>query len=119
MTNAPGLNVYDLDGTLREPPFHGTIVMPGSTLYRWSDHAFPPTFHDVEVRGDMQKTSVVGFFNFPDHAEIPRPPEIGGEPFIHDIRAAKEDDRNPNGKLKPLWDKILAAHNIRLDATDS
>ncbi|KAF4964744.1 hypothetical protein FSARC_7343 [Fusarium sarcochroum] len=35
ITNGPGLRVYDLDGTVRFPGHKGTIMMGGSTLYRW------------------------------------------------------------------------------------
>jgi len=86
ITNGDGLKVYDLDGTERYPSHHGTIIMGGSTLYRWSEGKYPPTFHDVEITGDQQKVSIVAFFNFPDNTTIPRSVGAG---FVHDIRACK------------------------------
>lgn len=113
ITNGPGLKVYDLNGTLREPPYEGTNVMGGSTLSRWSESRYVPTFHSVSVReGDPVKTSVVGFFNLPDQTEIPRPGS--DQPFYHDVKAIKVDDSDPNGGLAALWSVILEKHHIEL-----
>lgn len=72
ITDDDGLRVYDLDGTVRNPSYDGTIAMGGSTLYRWSSGKYPPTFHDGEVKRGQHKVSIVAFFNFPDMDNIPR-----------------------------------------------
>ncbi|KAF4455797.1 hypothetical protein F53441_1996 [Fusarium austroafricanum] len=112
ITNGPGLRVYDLDGTIRFPGCKGTIMMGGSTLYRWANE-FIPTFHDVDIRGG-EKVSIVAFFNFPDMEEIPRPLKAGGDVFFHDIRRIKEDDKLPSGELSALWDAIIKKYQLCL-----
>lgn len=127
ITNGGGLRVYDLDGTVRRPGHDGTIMMGGSTLYRWSAGRYPPTFHDVDIRGEQVKVSIVCFFNFPDMETIPRDPaSIGSEEeqrqelgedvtgFFHDIRRIKEDDKLPEGELSRLWDVIIEKHKLVL-----
>ncbi|RBR25561.1 uncharacterized protein FIESC28_01524 [Fusarium coffeatum] len=113
ITNGPGLRVYDLDGTVRFPGYKGTIMMGGSTLYRWANE-FLPTFHDVDISGDEVKVSIVAFFNFPDMETIPRGLRTEGDGFFHDIRRIKEDDKLPNGELSALWDIIIENHNLSL-----
>lgn len=113
ITNGPGLRVYDLDGTVRFPGHKGTIMMGGSTLYRWANE-FIPTFHDVDISGDEVKVSIVAFFNFPDMVTIPRNLRNKEEGFFHDIRRIKEDDKLPNGELSALWDVIIENHNLSL-----
>ncbi|KAK7036517.1 hypothetical protein VNI00_011714 [Paramarasmius palmivorus] len=116
ITDGPGLGVYDFDGTYREPGFGGSILMGGSTLYRWSKGAYRPTFHDVSIGQEQRKTSIVAFFNFPDMKDIPRsvaPGEVDGS-FFHDIRRIKEDDKSPTGELAPLWDVIVNKHKLVL-----
>ncbi|KAG8670957.1 hypothetical protein FPOAC2_04229 [Fusarium poae] len=113
ITNGPGLRVYDLDGTVRFPGHKGTIMMGGSTLYRWANE-FLPTFHDVDISGDEVKVSIVAFFNFPDMQTIPRNVSTQDEGFFHDIRRIKEDDKLPHGELSPLWDIIIKNHNLSL-----
>ncbi|KAG0627256.1 hypothetical protein M758_2G186600 [Ceratodon purpureus] len=123
ITNGPGLKVFDLDGTLREPGYNGTILMGGSTLYRWSRGAYPPTFHDVSIGREQKKVSIVAFFNFPDMTTIPRlgpvnHPGTEGklerekDGWFHDIRRIKEDDKSPEGELSELWSLILKQHKI-------
>ena len=128
ITNGGGLRVYDLDGTVRSPGHDGAIMMGGSTLYRWSEGRYPPTFHDVDIRGEQVKVSIVCFFNFPDMETIPRDSASGwgrekekekeqGEEeagFFHDIKRIKEDDKLPNGELSPLWDVIIDKHKLVL-----
>ncbi|QPC57996.1 hypothetical protein HYE67_000227 [Fusarium culmorum] len=113
ITNGPGLRVYDLDGTARFPGHKGTIMMGGSTLYRWANE-FLPTFHDVDISGDTVKVSIVAFFNFPDMETIPRNMSTQENGFFHDIRRIKEDDKLPHGELSPLWDIIIKNHNLTL-----
>lgn len=117
ITNGDGLRIYDLDGTVRFPGFNGTILMGGSTLYRWSQGKFPPTFHDVDISGDQTKLSIVAFFNFPDMVTIPRSPGLDTRTesgFFHDIKRIKEDDKLPRGQLSPLWDIIIEKHKLVL-----
>jgi hypothetical protein len=113
ITNGPGLRVYDLDGTVRFPGYKGTIMMGGSTLYRWANE-FLPTFHDVDISGNEVKVSIVAFFNFPDMETIPRNVSTNDEGFFHDIRRIKEDDKSPHGELAALWDVIIENHNVSL-----
>ncbi|KAE8316651.1 hypothetical protein BDV41DRAFT_561949 [Aspergillus transmontanensis] len=117
ITNGDGLRVYDLDGTVRYPGYNGTIMMGGSTLYRWSQGHYPPTFHDVTTNKDQVKVSIVAFFNFPDLVTIPRALKSGSASdggFFHDIRVIKEDDKLPHGQLSPLWDVIIDKHQLVL-----
>jgi hypothetical protein len=117
ITNGEGLRVYDLDGTLRYPGYNGTIMMGGSTLYRWSQGKYPPTFHDVDIGGDQVKVSIVAFFNFPDMVTIPRSLTLRGVQdggFFHDIKRIKENDKLPRGQLSPLWDVIIDKHKLVL-----
>ncbi|KAF5564760.1 nadph dehydrogenase 2 [Fusarium phyllophilum] len=113
ITNGPGLRVYDLDGTVRFPGHKGTIMMGGSTLYRWANE-FIPTFHDVDISGNEVKVSIVAFFNFPDMETIPRTLRGEGDNFFHDIRRIKEDDKLPSGELSALWDIIINNHQLSL-----
>ncbi|KAH7215816.1 hypothetical protein DER44DRAFT_656450 [Fusarium oxysporum] len=113
ITNGPGLRVYDLDGTVRFPGHKGTIMMGGSTLYRWANE-FIPTFHDVDISGNEVKVSIVAFFNFPDMETIPRTLRAEGDNFFHDIRRIKEDDKLPSGELSALWDVIIKNHQLSL-----
>ncbi|KAG4269006.1 hypothetical protein FPRO04_12355 [Fusarium proliferatum] len=113
ITNGPGLRVYDLDGTVRFPGHQGTIMMGGSTLYRWANK-FIPTFHDVDISGYEVKVSIVAFFNFPDMETIPRTLRAEGDNFFHDIRRIKEDDKLPSGELSALWDVIIKNHQLSL-----
>lgn len=91
--------------------------MGGSTLYRWSEGKYLPTFHDVDISGDQVKVSIVAFFNFPDMATIPKSlisREVQGAGFFHDIKRIKEDDKLPRGQLSVLWDIIIDRHNLIL-----
>ena len=119
ITNGDGLRVYDFDGTVRFPSdVNGTIMMGGSTLYRWSQGKYLPTFHDVDISSGQDKFSIVAFFNFPDMVSIPHSlvsgdmNEEGG--FFHDIKSIKEDDRLPQGQLAPLWDVVINQHQLVL-----
>lgn len=117
ITDGEGLGVYDFDGTYREPRVDGTILMGGSTLYRWSQGTYLPTFHDVSIGEKQRKTSIVAFFNFPDMQDIPRsiaPGEGGQSRFFHDIKRIKEDDKSPTGELAPLWNVIVDRHKLVL-----
>ncbi|RGP76754.1 nadph dehydrogenase 2 [Fusarium longipes] len=113
ITNGPGLRVYDFNGRIRFPDHKGTIMMGGSTLYRWANE-FLPTFHDVDVRDHDTKVSIVAFFNFPDMEIIPRSLYNGRSGFFHDIRRIKEDDKLPDGELSALWDVIIKNHCLML-----
>ena len=116
ITDGAGLGVYDFDGTYREPGFDGTILMGGSTLYRWSQGTYLPTFHDVSIGEKQRKTSIVAFFNFPDMQDIPQSVASGEEEtsFFHDIKRIKEDDKSPTGELAPLWNVIVEKHKLVL-----
>ncbi|KAJ5399894.1 hypothetical protein N7465_010383 [Penicillium sp. CMV-2018d] len=118
ITTGDGLRVYDLDGTIRSlPGYTGTIMMGGSTLYRWSEGKYLPTFHDVDIRDDQVKVSIVAFFNFPDMATIPKSlisREGQDAGFFHDIKKIKEDDKLPRGQLSALWDIIIERHKLIL-----
>ncbi|KAJ3781620.1 hypothetical protein GGU10DRAFT_410897 [Lentinula aff. detonsa] len=118
ITDGPGLGVYDFDGTYREPEVAGTILMGGSTLYRWSKGRYLPTFHDVNIGQEQKKTSIVAFFNLPDMENIPQSESVPSgtqqSSFFHDIRYIKEDDKSPTGELAALWETIVHKHSIVL-----
>ena len=105
LTDQAGLMIQERDGGVCRPPTDGTVVMPGSILYRWSNGYFKPTFHSVEIRrGDRTKFTIVAFLNFPDHTLIPRSAlrhESGF--FVNEVQRHKEDDMNRAGDLAPLW----------------
>jgi len=107
LTDSPGLVVHEPGGVCR-PPGGGTVVMPGSILYRWSKGDFKPTFHSVEIRrGDKAKFTIVAFLNFPDQTLIPRSVlrrQSGF--FFNDVQRQKEDDMNRAGDLAPLWSAL-------------
>ncbi|KZP31771.1 hypothetical protein FIBSPDRAFT_849274 [Athelia psychrophila] len=92
--------------------------MGGSTLYRWSNGTYLPTFHNVNTTKDQKKISIVAFFNLPDMETIPRDPDAFGSSagFFHDIKHIKEDDKSPKGELAPLWDIIIDKHKLVLPA---
>lgn len=104
VTDRAGLMIEERSGK-RPPPADGTVVMPGSILYRWSNGYFKPTFHSVEIRrGDPAKFTMVAFLNFPDHTLIPRSAcrhQSGF--FLNEAQRHKEDDMNREGDLAPLW----------------
>ncbi|KAJ4474831.1 hypothetical protein J3R30DRAFT_614890 [Lentinula aciculospora] len=116
ITDGPGLGVYDFDGTYREPDVAGTILMGGSTLYRWSKGKYLPTFHDVSIGREQKKTSIVAFFNLPDMENIPQSIVLGTpeSSFFHNIKYIKEDDKSPAGELASLWKTIVDKHSIIL-----
>ncbi|KAJ3982386.1 hypothetical protein F5890DRAFT_1530119 [Lentinula detonsa] len=118
ITDGPGLGVYDFDGTYREPEVAGTILMGGSTLYRWSKGMYLPTFHDVNIGREQKKTSIVAFFNLPDMENIPQSESVVSgtqqSSFFHDIKYIKEDDKSPTGELAALWKTIVHKHSIVL-----
>lgn len=107
LTDQPGLVIRDRADECR-PTTDGTVVMPGSILYRWSNGHFKPTFHSVEIRrGDATKFTIVAFLNFPDHTPIPRSAlrhQSGA--FFNDVQRQKEDDMNRTGDLAALWSSL-------------
>lgn len=107
LTDQGGLVIKERNGVCR-PPSDGTVVMPGSILYRWSNGYFKPTFHSVEIRrGDRTKFTIVAFLNFPDHTPIPRSAlrhQSGF--FFNEVQRHKEDDMNRAGDLAPLWSSL-------------
>jgi hypothetical protein len=107
LTDQHGLVIKDREGVCR-PPLDGTILMPGSILYRWSSGHFKPTFHSVEIRrGDRTKFTIVAFLNFPDNTLIPRSAirhQFGY--FFNEVQRHKEDDMNRTGDLAPLWSSL-------------
>ncbi len=107
LTDRPGLVITDSDGVCR-PTTDGTVVMPGSILYRWSNGYFKPTFHTVEIRrGDPPKFTIVAFLNFPDHAHIPRSARLRQSgSFVNEVQRHKEDDMNKAGDLASLWSAL-------------
>lgn len=107
LTDQRGLVIQGRDGLCRPSP-DGTILMPGSILYRWSNGYFKPTFHNVEIRrGDPIKFSVVAFLNFPDRTLIPRSARRQqSSAFLNEVQRHKEDDMNRAGDLAPLWSAL-------------
>lgn len=107
LTDGEGLVIREGRGVCR-PPADGTVLMPGSILYRWSNGHFRPTFHSVEIRrGDRTKFTIVAFLNFPDHTLIPRSAlrhQSGS--FFNEVQRQKEDDMNRAGDLAPLWSSL-------------
>lgn len=107
ITDGPGLLVKAPGGEAR-PPTDGTVLMPGSILYRWSQGDFKPTFHRVEIRrGDRTKFTMVGFLNFPDRMHVARTTlrnQSGS--FFNDVHRHKEDDMDRAGDLAPLWSEL-------------
>lgn len=107
LTDGEGLVIREIGGVCR-PPADGTVLMPGSILYRWSSGYFKPTFHSVEIRrGDRTKLTLVAFLNFPDHTLIPRSArrhQSGS--FFNEVQRCKEDDMNRAGDLAPLWSAL-------------
>jgi 2OG-Fe(II) oxygenase superfamily len=104
LTDRPGLVINDR-GSVCRPTTDGTVVMPGSILYRWSNGYFKPTFHSVEIRrGDPPKFTIVAFLNFPDRTPIPRSAlRHHSGSFLNEVQSFKEDDMNTAGDLAPLW----------------
>lgn len=104
ITDQPGLVIRDERNTCR-PTTDGTVLMPGSILYRWSNGYFKPTFHSVEIRrDDPTKFTFVAFLNFPDHMSIPRSASLQQcGPFLNEVQRYKEDDMNKAGDLESLW----------------
>ena len=109
LTDQEGL-VIQAQGGVYRPAADGTIVMPGSILYRWSNGYFKPTFHSVEIRrGDPTKFTIVAFLNFPDHTLIPRSALRHQSGFFsNEVQRHKEDDMNRAGDLAPLWSALDA-----------
>ena len=107
LTDGAGLVINERSGVCR-PPTGGTVLMPGSILYRWSNGYFKPTFHSVEIRrGDRTKFTMVAFLNFPDQTLIPSSRlrhQVGS--FLNDVQRHKEDDMNRSGDLAPLWSSL-------------
>ena len=107
LTDQDGLLIREPGGDQR-PPTDGTLVMPGSILYRWSNGYFKPTFHSVEIRrGDLTKFTIVAFLNFADHTSIPRSAirQQSGF-FLNEVPRFKQDDMNREGDLAPLWSSL-------------
>jgi isopenicillin N synthase-like dioxygenase len=108
VTDGPGLTLWRDAETSTRPPRDGTLVLPGSILYRWSEGYYEPTFHRVEVdRGAEPKFSMVAFLNFPDRAEVPfRGESATGRRYINNVQAAKENDMDREGDLSSLWQRF-------------
>jgi len=111
ITDNKGLFIMDKENTY-EPPINGTIVMPGSILYRYSQGEYKPTFHRVEVpKKDAveapTKISIVAFLNFPDKTYVSASSPLGNSrDFYNDISKFKNDDMNPSGDLAPLYQDL-------------
>jgi hypothetical protein len=108
VTDEPGLTLWRDTETSVQPPRDGTLVLPGSILYRWSEGRYEPTFHRVEVDRDAEpKFSMVAFLNFPDRSDIPQHGETAtGQVILNDVRAYKEDDMDREGDLSRLWRRL-------------
>lgn len=116
ITDATGLTIY-ASGMALAPSLDGTLMLPGSILYRWSNGYYQPAFHRVELRrGAKPKISIVAFLNFADRANVPRAARHKGlQPYFNDVRAAKEDDMNRAGDLAAPWrrhDQLFLARQI-------
>jgi hypothetical protein len=107
LTDSGGLVIKE-PGTVCRPTADGTVLMPGSILYRWSNGHYKPTFHSVEIRrGDETKFTIVAFLNFPDHTLIPRSAlRHHSGSFFNEVQRHKEDDMNRAGDLAPLWNSL-------------
>lgn len=112
ITTEPGIRVYDFAGAIRQPGINGTIIMGGTTLYRWSEGKYLPTFHDVVTGKKQAGVTVEAVLNFPDKAEIPRTSGQNGRGFFHDVEVVQEEDRSKTGDLGPLWDIIGERHRL-------
>lgn len=112
ITTNPGIRVYDFAGAIRKPGLNGTIIMGGTSLYRWSEGKYLPTFHEV-IDGTSRSVSIEAVLNFPDKTEVPRP-GLGqkGRSFFHDVERIKEDDRAPMGDLAAVRDIIAERHRL-------
>lgn len=109
ISTGPGMLMYDIDGAIRKPEANGTIIIGGTTLYRWTEGRYLPTFH--EETGQAQgKISIAAFLDFPDMTAIPRSSK--GREFLHDKRRMKEDDQSRTGELRPLWDILAERHKF-------
>ncbi len=116
ITDATGLTIY-ASGMALAPSLDGTLMLPGSILYRWSNGYYQPAFHRVELRrGAKPKISIVAFLNFADRANVPRAARHKVlQPYFNDVRAAKEDDMNRAGDLAAPWrrhDQLFLARQI-------
>lgn len=112
ITTNPETRVYDVEGAIRKPGLNGTIIMGGTSLYRWSEGKYLPTFHEVMI-GKGGTVSIEAVLNFPDKTEVPRSsPGQKGRGFFHDIEQIKEDDRAPMGELAAVWDIIAERHRL-------
>ncbi|SDZ01723.1 2OG-Fe(II) oxygenase superfamily protein [Amycolatopsis xylanica] len=106
VTNAPGLTVWSERTGFTAPGRDGTLLLPGSILYRWSKGCYEPAFHRVAVESrDHAKFSMVGFLNFPDLQTVPG---FGGGTYFNDVRTCKEDDMDRDGDLAALWKRLDA-----------
>jgi isopenicillin N synthase-like dioxygenase len=107
VTDQPGLTVLGGQGWIAQPtPKAGTIVMPGSILFRWSNGTLRPTVHAVEIhRGRPTKCTMVGFLNFADGSDVPRSLRLTGgeEPFRNEVNEFKNNDMRPDGGLADFY----------------
>lgn len=106
IASTPGLRVYDFGGALRQPGVNGTTVMGGTTLYRWSEGKYLPTFHDVVKKQDT--VTIEAVLNFEDKTEVPR----NGLGFFHDVEQIHEEDSAKAGDFGPMWDIIGERHRL-------
>ncbi|RMJ29031.1 hypothetical protein PHISP_00111 [Aspergillus sp. HF37] len=109
IATGPGMRVYDVDGAIRQPETNSTVVMGGTTLYRWSNGKHLPTFHEMRIP-EHSGMSIAAFFDFPDMAAVPR---VGCDTvFFNDIGQIQKDDQSRTGELVPLWDIIAERHRL-------
>lgn len=106
ITSNPGVRVYDFAGALRQPGINGTTVMGGTTLYRWSEGKYLPTFHDVVKKQDS--VTIEAVLNFTDKTEVPR----NGLGFFHDVEQIHEENSSKAGDFGPMWDIIGERHRL-------
>ena len=106
---ASGIRVYDIDGAVRHPMANSTIVMGGTTLYRWSEGKYLPTFYELGPI-NQRRLSIVAFFDFPDMTSVPQAGK--GTMFFLDTRRIQEDDQSRTGELAPLNDIMAERHKL-------
>lgn len=109
IATGPGMRVYDIDGAIREPETSSTVVLGGTTLYRWSKGRYLPTFYQMRAL-EHRGMRIAAFLDFPDMAAIPRA-ESGTE-FFNDIGQIQKDDQSRTGELAPLRDIIAERHRL-------
>ncbi|MGW7520068.1 2OG-Fe(II) oxygenase family protein [Streptomyces sp. NPDC054796] len=108
VTDGDGLTLWQDRNTFVSPERDGTLVLPGSILYRWSEGHYEPTFHRVELDERHEpKFSMVAFLNFPDKAPLAYWRSGGTRLYFNDVQASKESDLDRFGDIAELWKRFF------------